>query len=91
MPLVFEAMAVISRIESIGGGRGEAGAGGKLKANTNGSAVSVGDPEWHNSLGRPGLLLESVWYPMQSYQCPSGATQAMKCTFVVLQRRKKAT
>ena len=49
------------------GGGGEAGVGGKPKAgqskhsNTNGSAVpSVGDPDWHNSLGRPGLPLESV-------------------------------
>ena len=72
-------MAVISRIESIGGGRvgGEWGGGGggwkakgglKQHSNTNGSAVpSVGDPDWHNSLGRPGLPLESVWHPMQSY------------------------
>ena len=56
------------------GDGGEAGVGGKPKAgqskhsNTNGSAVpSVGDPDWHNSLGRPGLPLESVWHPMQSY------------------------
>ena len=36
--------------------------------NTNGSAVpSVDDQSWHNSQGRPGLPLESVWHPMQSY------------------------
>ena len=56
------------------GAWGEAGAGGNLKAgqskhsNTNVRAVpSVGDPNRHNSLGRPGLPLESVWHPMQSY------------------------
>ena len=28
---------------------------------------SVGDPDWHNSQGRPGLPLESVWHSIQSY------------------------
>ena len=53
---------------------GKAGAGGKPKAgqskhsDTNGSAVPpVGDPDRYNPLGRPGLPLESVWHPMQSY------------------------
>ena len=37
-------------------------------SNTNGSALPlVGDPDWHNSLGRAGLPSESVWHPMQSY------------------------
>ena len=39
--------------------------------------------DWHNSQGRPGLLLESVWHPMQSYKCLSGAKMAMKFTLVV--------
>ena len=57
---------------------------------TIGSAVPlVGDPDWHNSLGRPGLPLESVWHHMQSYLCP-GATQAMECTLVVLKHWKKS-
>ena len=28
---------------------------------------TVGDPDWHNSLGRPGLPSESVWHPLKSY------------------------
>ena len=66
-------MAAISLIESIGGGWGRRGVGSHRRAkskhsNTNGSAVpSVSDPGWHNSQGRPGLLLESVWHPMQPY------------------------
>ena len=35
---------------------------------TNRSVVqSVSDPDWHNSRGRPGLPLKSVWHPMKSY------------------------
>ena len=50
-------------------GAGGWGAVGELKQ-TNGSAVlSIGDPGWHSSQGRPGLhtVRESFWYPMQSY------------------------
>ena len=101
--------AVITRIESIGGGRVGGGWGGREVGGDRGGweaedglkqtlkhkwpcyAINIGDPDWHNSLGRPGLPLESVWHPMQSYKCPSGAAQAMKCTLVALQRRKKAT
>ena len=54
---------VISPMESIGGQMGS-----QRRAKANGSAVpSVGDQDWDNSQGRPGLLLESVWHPMQSY------------------------
>ena len=68
-------MAVISRIEFIGGGwvGGVSGGGGwvksgrRVKANFRGVVQSVSDPDWHNSQGRPGLPLESVWHPMQSY------------------------
>ena len=44
----------------VGGGWGWWGAvgGPKKYSNTNGSAVpSVGNPDWQNSQGRPGLLL----------------------------------
>ena len=61
----------------MGGWEGDGvGSGGKLGAvgglskhsNTNGSAEpSVGDPDWHNSHGRPGLPLETFLHPMQSY------------------------
>jgi len=65
MPLVFEVVfstAVISWINSKGVGWGAVG--GK-HSNKNGSTVpSDGDPDWHNSQGRPGLPLESVWQPM---------------------------
>ena len=54
-------MVVISRIEPIGGGRVRGGWGGEC------CAISIGDPDWLNSQGRPGLPLESVWHPMQSY------------------------
>ena len=48
----------------MGGGR----LGSHRRAQANGSVVpSVGDPDWHNSQCRPGLLLESVLQPMQSY------------------------
>ena len=79
MPLVFEvafSIAIISRIESIEGGRKgwevgvseEPKAGYSKHSNTNGSAVPlVGDLDWQNSQGRPGLPLESAWHPMQSY------------------------
>ena len=63
-------MAVISRIESIGGEQA-VGAGEEpyrwAKANTHKWQCCAGDPNWHNSLGRPGLPLKSVWHPMQSY------------------------
>ena len=50
------------------GGEGEWGTIGGKHSNRNGSAVpSVGDPDRHNSNGRPGLPSESVWHPMQSY------------------------
>ena len=52
------------------GGRGSWGTEGGLgkHSDTNSSAThSVGDLGWHNSQGRPGLPLESVWHPMQSY------------------------
>ena len=72
MPQVFEVvflMSVIMWIESIGGGWGgqwgRVGSCRQAKANRNGSDVpSVGDPDWHNSNGRPGLPTESVWHPM---------------------------
>ena len=50
------------------GAGGEPQAGQSKHSDTNGSAVpSVGDPAGHNSPGRPSLLSESVWHPMQSY------------------------
>ena len=70
MPQVFEVASIITRIESIQGGwvgGGGVGGGGEL-SNRNGSAVpSVGDPDWYNSNGEPGLPSESVWHPMPSY------------------------
>ena len=49
------------------GAGGEPHPGQSKHSSRNSSAVaSVGDPDWHNSLGKPGLLLESVWHPMQS-------------------------
>ena len=51
----------------MGGGWGERGAVGRLKqhSSTNGGAMpSVGDPDWHNSQYRPGLLLELIWHPL---------------------------
>ena len=54
-------MAVLSQIEFIGGEwMGGGGLGAVVKnSNPNGNAVpSVGDPDWHNSQGRPGLPLE---------------------------------
>ena len=51
-----------------GGGRWGAVGGLKQHSNSKGSVLpSVSDPDWHNSQGRPGLPLESVWHPMQSY------------------------
>ena len=78
MPLVFKVVfstAVITQIESIGGGCVGGGGGGwgavggvKQTLNSKGSALpSVSDPDRHNSQGRPGLPSESVWHPMQSY------------------------
>ena len=52
------------------GGGGRLGAVGGLKQTfkLKGSVLlSVSDLDWHNSQGRPGLPLESVWHPMQSY------------------------
>ena len=67
-------MPVISPIDSVEGGGmwvgviGEPQEGQSRWSNTNGSAVpSVGDPDCHDSRGRPGLPLESVWHSMQSY------------------------
>ena len=48
------------------GGGGGWGAVGGLKQ-TFSAVPPVGDPAWHNSPGRPSLLSESVWHPMQSY------------------------
>ena len=39
----------------------------RLKANIQTQRALIGDPYWHNSQGRPGLPLESVCHPMQSY------------------------
>ena len=69
-------MTVITRIESIGGGWVGGGGGGwgavgglkqTFKHKWQCYTISMGDPDWHNSLGRPGLPSESVWHPMQSY------------------------
>ena len=69
MLLVFKVVfltALVSWIEFIGGGQwGWVGSHRQAKANIQGSAVpSVGNPDWHNSQGRPDLPLESVWHPM---------------------------
>ena len=54
------------------GGWGAAG-GLNKHLNTNGSAVpSVGDPDSHNSQGRPGLPLQSFWHPKQLINAPQG-------------------
>ena len=79
MPLVFEvaiSIAAISQIASIGvSGQMEwemkqVGSPRPVKvkhSDTNNSAVpSISDLHWHNSQGRPGLLLKAVWHPMQS-------------------------
>ena len=54
-----------------GGGVGSGGgleAVGRLKQTLKHKCqYCVGDPNWHDSLGRPGLPLESAWHPMQSY------------------------
>ena len=53
------------------GGGGGWGAIGRLKQTFKQKwqccAIGIGDPDWHNSNGGPGLLSESVWHPMQSY------------------------
>ena len=89
MPLVFQVVfltVVISLIESIGGGVGGGGrweAVSGLKQALKHKGQCCTNPYWHNSQGKPGLPLESVWHPMQPYYCPSGVTQAMKCTLMV--------
>ena len=53
------------------GGGGGWGAVGRLKQTFKHKwqycAISIGDPDWHNSHGEPGVPSESVWHPMQSY------------------------
>ena len=54
----------------VGGGGGWGAVGGvkqtfKLKGQW--FAISIIDPDRHNSQGRPGLPSEPVWQPMQSY------------------------
>ena len=73
MPLVFEVVfliAVISPIEFIGvgvGGGGGLGAVGGLKQAFKHTRQCCAISRLAQPQGRPGLSLESVWHPMQSY------------------------
>ena len=60
----------------VGGGGGGWEAEGRLKQPSSSAVPSVWDLNWYDPQSGPRLPLGAVWYPMQSYYCPSGPRNA---------------